>query len=169
MQLPLLHKLCQSEDPSRNGPFEALDPLYLPRGPTLRSHRAAKHLTLGLLKPTRQVGVYVVAPDILFQLGRSAGMVKSALALVVKPVCFHCYLRGPSSHGEPTQKREAKRYTDGLSSSSDCAVSPAREERCSDRSEDATVVEPLHPFEGGELDLFYAPPGAAVIDPLGLV
>ena len=35
--------------------------------------------------------------------------------------------------------------------------------------EEAAVVEPVDPFEGGELEVVEAAPGAAVADELGLV
>src|SRR3954463_1743024 len=38
-----------------------------------------------------------------------------------------------------------------------------------DRLEKATFVEPVDPFEGGELDRFEAAPGAAPMDQLGFV
>src|SRR5215208_3870517 len=38
-----------------------------------------------------------------------------------------------------------------------------------DRLEKATFVEPVDPFEGGELDRFEAAPGAAPMDHLGFV
>ena len=37
------------------------------------------------------------------------------------------------------------------------------------RSKDSAIIEPVHPFERGELDVFDAPPGAASADDLGLV
>src|SRR4051794_13753103 len=38
-----------------------------------------------------------------------------------------------------------------------------------DRLEEAAVIEPVDPFEGGELDGFEATPGAAPMDHLGFV
>jgi hypothetical protein len=38
-----------------------------------------------------------------------------------------------------------------------------------DRLEEAVVVEPVDPFEGGELDRFEAAPGATPMDHLGFV